>query len=51
MPEIKNLEDPIATSLRLVREDHATEQEIKYAVKNAFAFGGINTSLVFENLS
>ncbi len=49
VPGILNLENPIETELSLLREKK--EQKVKVALKNSFAFGGINTSLVFEKLS
>ena len=40
-----NLVHPIDTTLNWVKEN-AVETEIKYAISNSFAFGGINTALV-----
>ncbi|NES67896.1 MAG: polyketide beta-ketoacyl:ACP synthase [Okeania sp. SIO2D1] len=41
----KNLVDPIDDTLNWVKET-AVQAEIKYAISNSFAFGGINTALL-----
>jgi len=41
----KNLVNPIDTTLNWVKET-VVEAQIKYALSNSFAFGGINTALV-----
>jgi len=41
----KNLVNPIDDTLNWVKET-AVEAEIKYAISNSFAFGGINTALL-----
>ena len=42
--------NPIQTTLELPFETNQTKK-IKYALTNNFAFGGVNCSLVLENLS
>ena len=48
MPPILNLENPESEiPLNYVRKS-SVKQEIKYALKNSFGFGGTNASLLFK---
>jgi malonyl-ACP decarboxylase len=42
----RNLDEPIDDSLRWVRRE-PVDADLRYAVSNSFAFGGINVALVF----
>jgi len=47
-PKILNLEESLDTKLNLTKENQ--KQEINCAIKNSFAFGGLNVSLVFNRV-
>lgn len=46
----KNVDEPITESPAIARGE-AKEQEVRYALSNGFGFGGINTSILLENLT
>lgn len=46
----RNLTDPMPSEMELVPET-ITDTTIDYALSNAFGFGGINTALIFKNLT
>lgn len=47
MPKILNLDNPIEDpKINYVRENKA--KDIKYALKNAFGFGGVNVSILYK---